>query len=137
MVHRMVRPSAEPRARRHRDRELPVPWEGFCGVKTKLFLMWQQDERGRVRTPFEPLILAATFLMIPVVIIERDVESAGWRTVGEVANWLIWVVFAVEIAAVLIVAPRKWAALRAHWLDAAVVVVTVPLYGRLLSSLRL
>ncbi len=35
------------------------------------------------------------------------------------------------------VAPRKRAALRAHWLDAAIVVVTAPLYGRLLASLRL
>jgi voltage-gated potassium channel len=50
---------------------------------------------------------------------------------------VIWAVFAVEIGVVLIVAPRKRAALRAHWLDAAIVVVTIPAYGRLLSSLRL
>ena len=37
---------------------------------------------------------------------------------------------------VLVVAPRKLAALRAHWLDALIVVVTAPIYGRLLSSLR-
>jgi voltage-gated potassium channel len=41
------------------------------------------------------------------------------------------------MAFVLVVARRKGAALRAHWLDAAIVVVTVPAYGRLLSSLRL
>jgi voltage-gated potassium channel len=35
------------------------------------------------------------------------------------------------------VAPRKRAALRAHWLDAAIVVVTAPLYASLLASLRL
>lgn len=99
--------------------------------------MWEQDESGRVRTPFEPLILAATLLMIPVVIIERDVSSGAWKTVGEAANWLIWFVFALELAFVLAKASRKRAALRAHWLDAAIVVVTVPLYGRLLSSLRL
>jgi voltage-gated potassium channel len=50
---------------------------------------------------------------------------------------LIWAVFAVEIAFVLVVAPRRRAALRAHWLDAAIVLVTLPAYGRLLSSLRL
>src|SRR3954449_10940099 len=43
--------------------------------------------------------------------------------------------FAVDIVFVLIKAERKRAALRAHWLDSAIVVVTVPLYGRLLSSL--
>ena len=38
---------------------------------------------------------------------------------------------------VLTVAPTKRAALRAHWLDVAIVVFTVPLFGKFLSSLRL
>ncbi|HEY2741846.1 MAG TPA: potassium channel family protein [Gaiellaceae bacterium] len=50
---------------------------------------------------------------------------------------MIWGIFAAEVVAILIVAQRKRAAVRAHWLDVAVVVVTVPAYGRLLSSLRL
>jgi voltage-gated potassium channel len=99
--------------------------------------MWEQSESGRVRTPFEPAVLVATLAMIPVLIIEADATSEGWKTFAQVANWVIWAVFAVEIAVVLIVAPRKRAALRAHWLDAAIVVVTIPAYGRLLSSLRL
>lgn len=101
--------------------------------------MWKQDESGRVETPtwFEPVILAATLAMIPVLIVQRDAHSVGWQTAANAANWLIWVVFAAEVAFVLAVAQRKWAALRAHWLDAALVVVTVPAYGRLLSSLRL
>jgi voltage-gated potassium channel len=98
---------------------------------------WTQEPSGRVDTPFEPVILAATLAMIPVVIIERDAQSDAWRTLGQAANWAIWSVFALELAFVLTVAPRKRAALRAHWLDAAIVVTTVPLYGRLLSSLRL
>jgi voltage-gated potassium channel len=99
--------------------------------------VWEQDESGRVRTPFEPLILAATLAMIPVLIIERDATSDSWQTFAQVANWLIWAIFAGEFALVLAVAKRRLAALRAHWLDAAIVVVTVPLYGALLSSLRL
>jgi voltage-gated potassium channel len=99
--------------------------------------MWTQDPSGRVETPFEPLILAATLAMVPVLILERDAKSHTWKTVAQAANWVIWAVFATEIAVVLVVAQRKKAALRAHWLDAAIVVVTVPAYGRLLSSLRL
>ena len=99
--------------------------------------MWEQDASGRVRTPLEPLILAATLAMIPIIIIERDATSGPWRTAGAVANWLIWGVFAVELVLVLTKAKRKRAALGAHWLDAAIVVVTFPLYGRLLSSFRL
>jgi voltage-gated potassium channel len=90
-----------------------------------------------VSTPFEPAVLVASLAMIPVLIIQADATSEGWRSFAEVANWLIWAVFAVEIMFVLVVAPRKRAALRAHWLDVAIVVVTLPAYGRLLSSLRL
>lgn len=99
--------------------------------------MWKQTESGRVEHPFEPLILIAALAMIPVLIIERDASSEAWRTFAQVANWCIWVIFAVEMAAVLTFAPRKKAALRAHWLDAAIAVVTVPLYGALLSWGRL
>ena len=74
--------------------------------------------------------------MIPVLIVEAQ-ASGGWETAASVANWLIWCVFAIDLAFVLIVATRRPAALRAHWLDAAVVVVTVPLFGQLASSLRL
>jgi voltage-gated potassium channel len=102
-----------------------------------LAVAWEQEPSGRVKTPFEPVILGATLAMIPVIIIERDANSDAWKTFGQVANWMIWAVFAVEIVAVLIVAPRKLAALRSHWLDAAIVVVTIPLFGKLLSALRL
>lgn len=54
-----------------------------------------------------------------------------------VAIWVVWAIFLVELAWILIVAPRKLAALRAHWLDAAVVVVTIPLVTAFLQSLRL
>jgi voltage-gated potassium channel len=98
--------------------------------------VWHQDESGRVHTPFEPIVLAATLALIPVLIIEADATGA-WATGAVVANWLIWGVFAVELAAVLLVAERKGAALRAHWLDVAIVAVTIPLFGELLASLRL
>jgi integrase len=80
--------------------------------------MWKQDESGRVHTPLEPLVLAATLALIPVLIIEADTTSEGWLTFAEVANWLIRAVFATELAAVLIVASRRRAALRAHWVFA-------------------
>jgi voltage-gated potassium channel len=99
--------------------------------------MWKPDESGRVRTPLEPVVLVATLALIPVLIIESDAKSEGWQRFAEVANWLIWAIFAIELAAILIVAPRKWAALRAHWLDVAIVVLTVPLLTEALAWLRL
>jgi voltage-gated potassium channel len=82
-------------------------------------------------------VIAATLALIPVLIIETDVESGGWRTFASVANWVIWAIFLLELAFILVVAPRKAAALRAHWLDATIVVLTVPWFGSFLSSLRL
>ncbi len=101
--------------------------------------MWEQAESGRVAHPFEPAVLVATLAMIPVLIIERDASSPGWLTFAQVGvvNWVIWAVFAAEFSFVLVVAQRKRAALRAHWLDAALVLVSIPFYGQVLSSLRL
>ena len=98
--------------------------------------MWSQDESGRVHTPFEPFVLAATLALIPVLIIEAD-TSDSWLQFTEVANWIIWTVFAVELVAVLVFAKRKSAALRAHWLDVAIVVLTIPLLSKALAWLRL
>jgi hypothetical protein len=92
--------------------------------------MWKQDESGRVHTPLEPVVLGATLALIPVLIIEADATSAGWQDFATVANWIIWAIFATELAAVLVAAERKRAALRAHWLDVAIVVLTIPLLGK-------
>lgn len=81
-------------------------------------------------------MLAATLALIPVLILQAD-ASGAWRTAAFVANWLIWIIFAFELTAVLVAATRRRAALRAHWLDVAIVVLTIPLWGQLLSSLRL
>ena len=99
--------------------------------------MWTQDESGRVHTPLEPVVLAATLALIPVLIIEADATSHGWQQFAEIANWVIWAIFAIELATVLVVASRKRAALRAHWLDVAIVVLTIPLLSQALAWLRL
>jgi voltage-gated potassium channel len=80
--------------------------------------------------------LGATLAMIPILILETDAHG-GWKTFAYVANWAIWIVFAVEVVLIFVGATRKGAAVRAHWLEIAVVVVTIPLFGRLLASLRL
>jgi voltage-gated potassium channel len=81
------------------------------------------------------LVLAATLALIPVLILENSTTGA-WQEAAFIGNWLVWAVFMFELAAILVVATRRGAALRAHWLDVAVVALTVPLYGQLLSSMR-
>jgi voltage-gated potassium channel len=99
--------------------------------------VWEQLESGRVRHRFESVVLGATLALIPVFVVEAEAKSSRWKDIAYAANWLIWVVFAAELAFILVVAPRKAAALRAHWLDAVIVVVTTPIFGAFLSSLRL
>jgi hypothetical protein len=93
--------------------------------------MWQ-DESGRVHTPLEPVVLAATLLLIPVLILEADAHG-GWLTFAYFVNWGIWGVFAAEFALVLYVGKRRRAALRAHWLDLAIVLLTVPIVSAALG----
>ena len=73
----------------------------------------------------------------PFLILESDATSEAWQQVATIANWIIWAIFATELVAVLVAAERKKAALRAHWLDVAIVVVTIPLLGQALAWLRL
>jgi voltage-gated potassium channel len=88
-----------------------------------------------VHTPLEPVVLAATLCLIPVFILEFD-GSGAWREAAYAANWAIWAVFLAELVTVLLIVERKAAALRAHWLDVAVVVLTIPLFSKFLSSVR-
>jgi voltage-gated potassium channel len=78
-----------------------------------------------------------TLALIPVFIIEAEATSTDRKDIVVAANWLIWLVFAVEFAFILAVVPRKGAALRARWLDAVVVVTTTATFGAFLSFLRL
>jgi voltage-gated potassium channel len=99
--------------------------------------VWEQLESGRVTHRFEWVVLVATLLLIPVLIIEFESNSSGWVDVAKAANWAIWAIFLAEMVFILRVAPRRKAALRAHWLDVAVIVLTVPLVSGLLASMRL
>jgi hypothetical protein len=99
--------------------------------------VWHQLESGRVVHRFEGVVLAATLALIPVLVIEADATSSAWQDFAATMNWIIWAIFLAELVFILTVAPRKAAALRAHWLDVTIVVMTAPLFGRFLSSLRL
>jgi len=99
--------------------------------------VWTQLESGRVVHRFEWVVLVATLLLIPVLIIEFESNSTGWKEFAKAANWAIWAIFVAEMVFILAVAPRRKAALRAHWLDVTVIVLTVPLVNGLLASMRL
>jgi voltage-gated potassium channel len=98
---------------------------------------WRQLPNGRVTHSLEWAIIVLALLVIPVVLIEESDLSGAWDVAAIAGNWVIWLGFAAELAFVLTVASRKRAALRAHWLDVAIVVLTVPFLPSLLAFLRL
>jgi voltage-gated potassium channel len=97
---------------------------------------WQQLENGRVTHSLEWAIVGLALLVVPVILIEESHPSDTMRAVAAAGNWIIWLGFAAELAFVLKVAPRRKAALRAHWLDVVIVILTSPLLPALLSFLR-
>jgi voltage-gated potassium channel len=99
--------------------------------------VWEQLDSGRVTHRFEWVVLVATLAVIPVMVIELETSSSSWREIAFAANWVIWAIFVAELAFILWVAPRKGAALKAHWLDELIIVMTSPPFGRFLASLRL
>jgi voltage-gated potassium channel len=99
--------------------------------------VWRQEPDGRITHQLEPLMLALALLVIPVVLVEESHAPPGAKDAAAAVNWIIWVGFLAELVFVVAVAPRKFAALRAHWLEVAIVVVTPPFFPRALHSLRL
>lgn len=86
---------------------------------------------------FEWVVIVLALAVVPVILVEESDLSSGWKSVAAVANWVIWIGFVSELAFVVTVAERKRAALRAHWLDLLIVVVSFPLSIFLLSTTRL
>ena len=90
---------------------------------------------GHVEHRAEPMVLILALLVIPAIVLEE--ASASWlRTTATTLNVVIWLGFAAELAFVLTVSTHRLRTLRAHWLDAAIVVLSVPLLPSLLQGAR-
>lgn len=72
---------------------------------------------------FELPILIAAVLVIPVIVLEEADVSDTWKTIGGVANWGIWLVFALEVLAMFSVVPSRWTWVRENPLEIAIVTV--------------
>jgi voltage-gated potassium channel len=95
------------------------------------------DRERRVARVFEVPVLVAALLVIPVVIIESSSSiSDSWKDVASVTNWVIWLVFAAELIAFLVVTENRWHWLRTHPLEVVIVVLTPPFLPSSLQSLR-
>ena len=73
-----------------------------------------------------PLLLLAV-LVIPALIVENQAETPGVRLAAGIANWVIWLGFLVDFL-LRWAAARRWSYVREAWFDAALLIVTPPIF---------
>ena len=96
------------------------------------------DQRGqRLAARFEVPVVVAAVLVIPAILIEARSTSPTLLTIGEVLDWLIWIVFAAEFFTLTAVAVNRRAYLRTAWLEIIVVVLTFPPLSAVAETLEI
>ena len=81
-------------------------------------------------------MLVAALLVIPVIAIEQSEAGGPWKTLAAVANWSIWIAFAIELVVMLAVVPDRWTWVRSHPLEVVVVLLTPPFFPSSLQAVR-
>lgn len=97
------------------------------------------ERAAAARRRFELPVLVAALAVVPVIYIEETSTSASMLVIADVANWLIWLAFAVEYTVVMSLASpdTRWSYTKKSWLDVLVIVLSMPLLPALLASSRL
>lgn len=83
----------------------------------------------------KPLLVAAV-LSIPTTILQFSNVAEPWHAAGDTLNWLIWLAFVAELAAMLTVVPDRVRYLLTHPVDLAIVVLTPPFLMSSIQSVR-
>lgn len=105
---------------------------GFSAV-LKQTRRWEAaaiDERLRA------VMITATLLVIPDLILEEQPLRATWHNVALAADWFIWLVFLVEFAAIIVFAEDWRAWLHSYPLAPAMLVLTPPFAPPAIQALR-
>jgi voltage-gated potassium channel len=95
---------------------------------------WLQVESGRVRHPYEGLVLVLALLMLPAVLIQDTGLHSPWGIVADGLGTIVWLVLVSELGLTLHHARDRGQALRAHWHDVVVVIVIFPLWAPLFAA---
>jgi len=107
-------------------------------TSARLFTRVRRTEEisARVARRIEPILVVATLLVVPVLILEIAEVPAPWSTAALIGDWLIWLAFLGEVILMLAIVPDRKAWARAHVLDLAIVVLTPPFATIMLQSVR-
>lgn len=105
---------------------------GFSAVlmRTRRWEAAAIDERLRA------VMIAATLLVIPDLIMEEQPLRSTWHSVALAADWFIWLVFLVEFAAIIVFAEDWRAWLHRYPLAPAMLMLTPPFAPPAIQALR-
>jgi voltage-gated potassium channel len=81
-------------------------------------------------------MIVATLLVIPDLVLEEQPLRASWHTVAVIGDWVIWLVFLIEFAAIMVLAKdwRSW--LGSYPLAPAMLLLTPPFAPPAIQALR-
>lgn len=96
---------------------------------------YRELANGRIEHRAEPVVLVLALLVIPAIVLE-EASDASVRAAALTLNVVIWAGFALELGFVLRVSQHRLRTLRAHWLDAVIVVLSFPVTPALLQGAR-
>jgi voltage-gated potassium channel len=82
-----------------------------------------------------PLLVVAA-LVIPALVLEESHVGQAWHTVATVLNWAIWLAFAGELVAMLVVVRDRVGYLAHNPLRVVIVLLTPPFLPSLFQGLR-
>ncbi len=85
------------------------------------------ERATRAQRILEVPVIIAALLVIPTILIEGNATEPFWINVAFGLNWVIWIVFAVELVTMLIVVDDRWKYIKkSGWLDVFIVVTSFP-----------
>lgn len=95
------------------------------------------ESHALVRT-FDQIVTVLALLMIVVVVLENVATAPDLLVLAKVANWIVWLGFAVELSVKLALSSDRLRTVRDSWLEVAIVLLTPPFIASLenLSPLR-
>src|SRR5262245_25163610 len=96
--------------------------------------MTESKQTSKIQDVTEAGVILAALATIPVVIAQEQGGTGLWLTV---AYWLIWGLFAFDLASDLFLSSNRTRHLRTHLLDVAIVVLSFPLFPAVLALARL
>jgi len=99
--------------------------------------LWAREmEASAIEARLRGLMIAATLLVIPDLIMEEQPLQGSWHRLAQYGDWLIWLVFLIEFAAIMMFAADRRSWLRNYPLAVAMLVLTPPFAPATIQGLR-